>query len=85
MVILSAVWFTAAIGGVIAAVLAVATETRRQSLLMVAGGCFAIAGILGILSIGLMFLIAAAACFARATTTGGSTPVDGPAVQQPGE
>jgi hypothetical protein len=35
---------------------------RRRSFLLGAGGCFAVAGVLGILSVGIIFLAASMVC-----------------------
>ena len=78
--ILVAVWFVAAGAGVCSALGALATSSRRRSLLLVAGSCFAVAGVLGILSIGIIFIGLSTACFiaarrvAQAEPRGASVP-----------
>ena len=60
---LAVVWFATAIGGALAALLAMLIPDRRHSLLLVAAVCFAIAGVLGILSIGIVFVVGAVVCW----------------------
>lgn len=58
------VWFAAAIGGgLLVVVAAFAPRDRRRFPLLAAGVCFAIAGLLGILSIGILFVALSAVCF----------------------
>ncbi len=80
---LSVVWFAAAIGGAIAVAVGLLTHrARRRVSLMTAGVCFGVAGVLGILSIGIIFMALSAACFvavsragdAPATTTSAAWP-----------
>ena len=66
MAILGIIWFVVAAAGVMAAATALVARGVRQRLLVVAGSCFAVAGLLGILSIGLLFLLLSVACFAAA-------------------
>lgn len=72
MLVLVWIWFAAAIGGIVAVVASLLLSDRQRELLGVAGVLFAIAGVLGILSIGILFLGASAACFARVRGLGGS-------------
>lgn len=66
--VLSVVWYTAAIGGAVAAIAGLLVRgSRRRQLLIVAGFGFTIAGILGILSIGIVFIVLAALCFGIAS------------------
>lgn len=46
----------------------------RARLLVLAGSCYAVAGVLGILSIGLIFVAAAVTCFALAARMTFSAP-----------
>jgi hypothetical protein len=57
---LSVIWFSAAVGGAVAALAGLLLHVWRQQLLLVSAGCFLVCGILGILSIGLLFLALAA-------------------------
>jgi hypothetical protein len=64
------VWFAAALGGVVATLLAVVMPSeRRRSLLLGACGGFAVAGALGILSVGIIFLAASMVCLVLAGRT----------------
>ena len=77
MNILSVVWFTSAIGGALAAVAGLVVPKSRRWTYFVAGVAFSIAGILGILSIGIFFLGFAALCFigaAKAAAESSSPP-----------
>ena len=65
--LLSVVWFAAATGGVVAVVFALVNRTRRHVSLTVAGVCFGLAGVLGILSIGVVLLVLSAVCFVAAS------------------
>lgn len=67
MSVLSVVWFTSAIGGALAAVVGLLVPKVRRWALLVAGAGFSIAGVLGILSIGILFLGLAAFCFIGAS------------------
>ena len=61
---LVAVWFASAIGGMIAVFGGVVGPRRvRHRLFAFAAVFFAVAGVLGILSIGIVFLMFSAACF----------------------
>ena len=70
------IWFASAIAGVIAALGALAVRRQRASLLVVAGACFAVAGVLGILSIGILFLALSVACFAASGRPGAYRSAD---------
>lgn len=54
--------WTGALGGVIAVVAAIVLPNRRRAALLVGAALFLPIGVLGILSIGIVFLIAAVAC-----------------------
>ena len=72
--VLTGVWFAAAICGVVAAVIGIASSGgRRRVPMIVAAFCFAVAGVLGILSIGIVFLALSAVCFAIAMRTDPTT------------
>jgi len=67
---LAVIWFAAAIGGALAGVVGVVAHgSRRRTSLMVAGAGFGLAGVLGILSIGIILLAMSAACFVIASRT----------------
>ena len=61
--VLSIVWFAAAGVGAVALISAVLVKRWRREFLIAVGSCFAVAGILGLASIGIFFLAASAACF----------------------
>jgi hypothetical protein len=67
MTVLTLIWWTAVTGGFAACLLALTVRSHRHELLLLAGVCFLIAGVLGILSIGLIFLVASAACIIAAS------------------
>jgi len=68
------IWFAAAICGVLGVVLALVTgRTRRRAWLFVAGVCFGLAGVLGILSIGVILIVASAACLVAVSRTRDTT------------
>lgn len=77
MDLLGALLWAGAGGGVISVIVAVARPQRRRAALLVAGVLFVPIGVLGILSIGVSFLVAAILCLigaalsrpARAGTT----------------
>ena len=74
----SVVWYSAAIIGVVAAAGAsLAAYGKRRQLLLIAGACFALAGLLGILSIGIVFLGLSVACFIAAARTPRAASSDG--------
>jgi len=69
--VLSIVWFAAAIGGAIAGVVGLSTHrARRRVSLVTAGVCLGVAGLLGILSIGIIFVALSAACFVASSRAG---------------
>jgi hypothetical protein len=74
MDLLTVIWWAAVVVGVVSILLAVGLASRRSELLVLAGGSFALAGVLGILSIGVIFLAAAAVCIAVATRRERITP-----------
>ncbi|MQB02268.1 MAG: hypothetical protein GEU78_18845 [Actinobacteria bacterium] len=59
---LTIVWWGATLGGVVAALVAVLTPSGRRPALLVAASLFLISGVLGILSIGVVFLVLAVVC-----------------------
>lgn len=76
---LAVVLWTGALGGVIAVVAAIVLPHRRRAALLVGAALFLPIGVLGILSIGIVFRIAAVACLtvalpptSRATRTASS-------------
>lgn len=60
--ILTVIWFAAALGGLTAVAIAVAVSRWRREALLLGAIVFAVAGVLGILSIGIVFLGLAALC-----------------------
>lgn len=68
MTALTVAFYVALVMAVIASAGAVAPPRRRQ-LLAVAAGAYAVAGVLGILSIGIVFLAAAVVCALLALRT----------------
>lgn len=69
--VLAVVWFAAVIGGAVAAVAGLVTHrARRRVSLVSAGMCFGVAGVLGILSIGILFVALSAACLVAASRAG---------------
>jgi len=62
MDLLSVIWWTSATGGLASVALAVAMPTLRRAALLVASLLFIVAGVLGILSIGIVFIAAAIVC-----------------------
>ena len=77
--ILVVVWFAAAGSGILAGFCALVSSRRRRVFLLAAGGCFAVAGLLGLASIGILFLVFSAGCFALA----GRSNSDGRSTQGP--
>jgi hypothetical protein len=73
--------WTGALGGFIAVVAAIALPHRRRAALLVGAALFLPIGVLGILSIGIVFLIAAVACvtFALLPKSRGTRPTRSPA------
>lgn len=59
---LALLWWTGVVLGVGAVVAAVAMPRHRTTAWWVAAGAFGLAGVLGILSIGLVFLVASVGC-----------------------
>lgn len=59
---LTLVWWVSAVGGTLAVLCAALNDRWRRRLLIVAATLFAVAGVLGILSIGVLFLAAAVGC-----------------------
>ena len=66
---LSMVWWTSALGGGLAALTAAVAPRVRRKALFTASALLLLAGVLGILSIGVLFLVAATACAVLATRT----------------
>ena len=66
MNVLNVVWYGSLVVAVAASVAAPLLPRPRARLLVLAGVFYAVAGVLGILSIGVIFLVAAALCFALA-------------------
>lgn len=62
--VLVVLWFFWAIAGGVAVLAAIVALEYRRGSLLTAAGLFAIAGVLGILSIGVLFLVAAGLCAA---------------------
>lgn len=60
--ILRVIWLLAATTGAAAVLVALARPRLRRSALAAAAAAFVVAGILGILSIGILFLLAAVGC-----------------------
>lgn len=69
---LSVVMYGSLLVAVVACVAAVASPHVRARALALAGFFYGVAGVLGILSIGLLFLVAAALCFALAARVNAS-------------
>lgn len=69
MDVLGVIWWGSAAGAVAAVGVAVAIPSRRRDALLVASVLFLVAGVLGILSIGILFIVAAVACGVVATRT----------------
>lgn len=72
MDVLSVIWFGSVAGAVAAVAVAVTVPVRRREALILAGVLCLVAGVLGILSIGLLFIVAAIVCGAVALRTGGT-------------
>lgn len=62
--VLVVLWFISAVAGGVASLAAITAPKNRRGLLLAAAGLFTIAGVLGILSVGVMFLLAAGLCAA---------------------
>lgn len=71
--VLAIVWFAAAIGGLVAAVFGLMYRTRRRASLMLAGVCFGVAGVLGILSVGVIFIALSVVCFVAGSRAGNAS------------
>ena len=65
MNVLVIIWFGAAISGALAALVAIVMPSARQAGLIVATSNFAVTGLLGIFSIGMLFIGLAVFCFSR--------------------
>ena len=70
MSVLTVVVYAAMVTGAMAVVAALAVPRLRRQLFWLAAGLFTVVGVLGILSIGILFLAAAAVCVWMATRTG---------------
>lgn len=68
---LSVIWFSAAAVGTGLGLAGLLVQQRRQQLFLGSAGCFLICGVLGILSIGMLFLILAVALIAVAVRSDG--------------
>lgn len=62
--VLVVLWFFSAIAGSVASLAAITAPEHRRGFLLTAAGLFTIAGVLGILSVGVLFLVAAGLCAA---------------------
>lgn len=69
MNVLATVFVIAAVSGTLASLTAFAIPERRHGALTVATACYAVAGLLGILSVGVFFLVAAIMCGSRLAQT----------------
>lgn len=69
MTVLTVVWCLAALAGAASALAAALIPSARPPLLLAAYACWLVAGILGILSVGIIFLAAAFACLTFAVRT----------------
>jgi hypothetical protein len=72
--VLVVLWFVSAIGGGLALLTAAFAPSGRRTLLTTAAALFVVAGVLGILSIGALFLVAAALCAVGARKSRTSVP-----------
>lgn len=59
---LTIIWWLAAATGITAVVISLVRPEARRAALLAGAGAFAVAGVLGILSIGIIFLVAAVVC-----------------------
>lgn len=59
---LSMIWWGSTVVAIAAVAVAAAVPIRRRQALVVAAVMFLVAGVLGILSIGIVFILAAVAC-----------------------
>ncbi len=71
MDMLSVIWLVAAIGGAVIGLAGLIFHRSRQKLFLASAACFLVCGILGILSIGLLFLALAALPIVVAARTDG--------------
>lgn len=77
--VLTVIWYVAALSGVVSVIVSIVRPAAHRPALLVGAVCFWIAGVLGILSIGVVFLVAAVICGVvavrqtSATTTAGRT------------
>ena len=62
MDLLGLIWWGSAVGGLAAVAVAMTMPSRRHAALLMASLLFLVAGALGILSIGIIFIVAAIAC-----------------------
>lgn len=62
MDLLGVIWWGSAAGGFVSVAVAVTVPSRRRAALVVASLLFLVAGGLGILSIGIVFIVAASVC-----------------------
>lgn len=60
--VLTVIWYAAALSGFVSVVVSVVRPTMRRPALLVGAAAFGLAGILGILSIGVLFIVAAIVC-----------------------
>ncbi len=85
--VLSIVWFTALGLGLLAGLGALTLSRHRHYFLLAAGSCFAVTGILGLASIGILFIGLSAGCFilaSRCPTGEQATPSTEPPPPMPG-
>ena len=74
--VLSFVFFSAVIiGGLAAFASVLVSRQRRRVPLLVAGSCFAVAGFLSILSIGIIFVVLSVTCFTAAARAKGLSAI----------
>jgi hypothetical protein len=73
MNVLTVVVYAAMVTGAVAVIAAVAAPRLRRQLFWLAAGMFTVDGVLGILSIGILFLAAAAVCVWLATRPSSAT------------
>jgi hypothetical protein len=62
MDLLSPIWWGSAVGGFASIAVAMTMPSRRRAALLMASLLFLVAGVLGILSIGIIFIVAAIVC-----------------------
>jgi hypothetical protein len=74
--VLTFLFFTAVIlGGLAAGAGASVSRGRRRPPLLLAGSCFAVAGFLSILSIGIIFVVLSVTCFIAAARAKGPSAI----------